>query len=144
MSKKVFTFDVIAFGGDVKLASGSPLVVLNVEASSTTPIVSAWELRDGSTVVASGSYTGGNLPIVLDTGADDIVLGDGDSVTFTLYFNTVDFTGTNRYVGVNIENVSGSVSWLGKDVDGEWLSSQFDSVKDTIQGLPTTTSEFVE
>jgi len=144
VSKKVFTFDVIAFGGDVKLASGSPLVVLNVEASSTTPIVSAWELRDGSTVVASGSYTGGNLPIVLDTGADDIVLGDGDSVTFTLYFNTVGFTGTNRYVGVNIENVSGSVSWLGKDVDGEWLSSQFDSVKDTIQGLPTTTSEFVE
>jgi len=116
---------------------------LNVETSGA-PASFPWELKDGSTVVASGSYHGGNLPIVLDTGADDIVLGDGDSVTFTLYFNTVGFTGTNRYVGVNIENVSGSVSWLGKDVDGEWLSSQFDSVKDTIQGLPTTTSEFVE
>jgi hypothetical protein len=146
VSKKVFTFDVVAFGGDVKLASGSPLVVLGVETSGA-PVATAWELKNGSTVVASGSQNfnlDNTLNISLDAEVDDIVLGDGESVTFSLYLNTVGFSGTNRYVGVMLDNVDGVVSWLGKDVDGEWLSTQFTSVKDILQGLPTGTSEFSE
>ena len=145
VNKKVFSFDVTAFG-DVKLASGSPFVTLNVETVGATATTS-WELRDGSTVVASGSYNfnvSNSLEIGLSSGADPIVLTDGDSVSLSLYLNTVGFTGTNRYVGVTIENDDGIIEWLGQDNDGEWLLNQFSSVKDGVVGLPTTTVEFTE
>jgi hypothetical protein len=143
VNKKVFAFDVIANGGDVKLASGSFLANLNIETVGM-PAVTTWELRKDSTVVASGSYSGGILPISLDEQADDIILTDGDSASFTLYMNTVAFTGTNRYVGTSIENLDGAIKWLGQDVDGEWLATQFVSVKDIIVGLPTVVTELTE
>jgi hypothetical protein len=138
---EVLTFEIEAIGGDIRLASDSPFLTINVTDSGLKGAYTTypWRLENDGDDVASGTitYSGNSFDLQLD---DDMDIAEGNSEEFTLYVDFLNWRtiGTQYWRG-EIKDNDGVLNWNYQDSDDDWHA--LSNVEDTMD-LPVKSAQF--